>query len=53
MRVTVLLGAAGTVKLTSLMSNTLPGTRVVGALVPCMVGHDVFHSLLPTCTQVL
>ena len=51
--VTVLLGLAATVIVTSLMLKLLPCVRLVGAKVPCMVGQAVFHSSEPNNTQVL
>ena len=50
---TVLLGTAGTVIVTSLTEKVCAAVNVVGANVPDTVGQAVFHSSLPTNTQVL
>ena len=50
---TVLLGLAGTVTVVPLITTVLFTVRSTGAKVPCMVGQAVFHSSLPTSTQVL
>ena len=50
---TVLLGATGTVITTSLTEKVWPAVSVVGASVPVIVGLEVFHSSLPSSTQVL
>ena len=51
--VTVLLGLAATVITMSLMLKLLPTVRLEGARVPAIVAQAVFHSSLPTSTQVL